>query len=960
VALLADAPGAHLLAAGAGGAGGATGARGHRGVGAALAALVALTVLLLALACAICVARADADTTSEYGEVARFGGFDEGDFDRGKYDGRPTPGEFVDPTGFAVDPEEEDDVYVADRVSNPFSEPTVWRIQKLSPSHCALEVVPAPVGCVLGTTLFTLPNDSALAGIAVDHRAGRLYALVIGPPSAFSEFPNQSVAQELLAWSTTPNDAGGLVAATDSGGGRLPSDPLSSETPEGAEAYQATVGGLVSSQAQLQPYEGSRPTAAAERAWLFEPQGIAIDRLEAPGVDNPVVIEASDLQVANGGPISGNTIVQQVATQSQPGGPQAAGVSTGQPLARWSSADAPEAVKAMDGSWGPGGIFDNPDGSLSVILKAASGSVPESYVVRLSPEFAQASVLNPLPSNPPFEALREEPMLLEEEPPFGAAGGRGISTQIATAGPETAQLSTAESSSADGLYAAVFVHTYSSQESWYWSERGSPSYHANVGVRLLRPTATGEIADRHGETITNTLGNAAHLAACNIGAEEAALAAGSDGTLWIFDRGPRSNAENLPTSGVVLGRQIIELAPASEFKPGTELEPGYGRLCPQPSGTFTMTGSEDSVQAGAAPLEVPVGTEVTFNGGTIELQNGWPFSWEWEVVGAGVHARVVNREEKTTLFRPSPLYKYTFARPGSYTVRAKVLSDYGAYTPPLGTVVVKGLEGGLRPQAAFTTEPVQGTQQVVFNASKSSPGEGTVVGYIWSWGDGSALESDGPTTPVVTHTYQQAGTYNVKLTVVNSLYQASTSAPQEVTVVAPPAPVSEAPLSGPIYEIPLSSTSNTASTGTATQPGPDRSATDVSPRARFVHGAVAVELTCPASKQRCAGTVRVETAAALAAGTGGKRRGRGAQRLVLGSASFALPGGRAETVGVALGQRGKALLRTRGRLAVLVIVAAHDQLGDPYSGTVRLTLARTVASSNRPRAAVGRHGAGGR
>jgi PKD repeat protein len=925
-----------------------SGAAGGLRGGAAGVALGAIVALLLALACSLCVARADADATSEYGEVMRFGGFDESAFNRAKYGGTPTPGEFLDPTGFAVDPEEEDDVYVADLVSSAHVEPTVWRIQKLSPSHCELDAVPAPAGCVLGTTLFTLPRTSALAGIAVDHRAGRLYALVIGSAREIGPFKYHSLAQELLAWSTTPNERGGLVAASESGGGRLPSDPLSSETPEGATTYQATVGGLVSSQAQLQPHEGLHPTEAEERTWLVEPQGIAIDRLEAPGVDDPVVIEASDGK-GEVGPTFGDTIVQQVATQSQAASPPAADVSSGQLLARWSSASV---AKEMGGSWGPGGISDNPDGSLSVIVKTTrSPTATESYVVRLSPSFAQAAVLNPVASNPSSLAVvREVPLLLDEAPPYMVISGSGLSALITGAGPEVAQLSTATSSSADGLYAGDFVHDVTEKESWYWVKYGtSGDYGANVGIRLLRPTATGEISNPHGETIANTLGNATKQAPCNIGAEEAALAAGADGTLWVLDRGPTSGP-GIPSSGVALGRQIVELAP------------GAGELCPQPSGAFAMTyvelttHLEDTVQAGAAPLEVPVGTEVTFNGGAIDLQHGWPFSWEWEVVGAGVRAHVVNREEKSSLYRPTPVYRYTFERPGSYTVRAKLLSDYGAYTPPLGTVIVKGLQGNQRPQAVFKAEQV-GAQQAKFDASGSSPGDGAILDYIWSWGDGSSLESDGPGTPIVTHTYQQAGTFTVTLTVVNTLYQASTSAPQQVTVVAPPPPpATESPLgtlptenlaSSPIYAIPQ-------------VPGPDRSATDVSPRARFAHGAIEVALSCPATKQECAGTVQTETAAAIAAVSNRRgRRGRGgrARRVMLGAAPFQLAGGHAETVRVALGRRGAALLRARGHLTVLVVVAAHDQFGDPYSGTVRLTLART-ATSAASRAGRDHHGAG--
>ena len=176
--------------------------------------------LLLAIAALICAAPALADSSSEYGEAIRFGGFDSSAYNSGHYGGKPTSGEFLDPTGFTVDPQD-NTVYVADRTSTWESNPTTWRIQQFS-----------PMGAVLGTTTFTLPNGnfgaSALAGLAVDHRAGRLYALLIGSPPVSSPNHTTPVAQELLAWSTTPV-SGGLVAAKASDGGDLPEDPLAHE-----------------------------------------------------------------------------------------------------------------------------------------------------------------------------------------------------------------------------------------------------------------------------------------------------------------------------------------------------------------------------------------------------------------------------------------------------------------------------------------------------------------------------------------------------------------------------------------------------------------------------------------------------------------------------------------------------------------------------------------------------------
>ena len=67
------------------------------------------------------------------------------------------------------------------------------------------------------------------------------------------------------------------------------------------------------------------------------------------------------------------------------------------------------------------------------------------------------------------------------------------------------------------------------------------------------------------------------------------------------------------------------------------------------------------------------------------------------------------------------------------------------------------------PIAAFTaTDP---PLDVVFDASASSSPVGTIVSYFWDFGDGTtALTSD----PIITHIYNQEGTYQVTLTVTNS------------------------------------------------------------------------------------------------------------------------------------------------------------------------------------------------
>jgi PKD domain len=839
-------------------------------------------ILLPSLAALALAAPADADSTSEYGEVLRFGGFDSSSYNSGQYGGPLTPGRLLDPTGFAVDPQD-NTVYIVDRTSSYKHNPTSWRIQELSPGG-----VLGTAGTVLGTTTFTLANGNfgayAIAGLAVDHRAGRLYALVIGPPPPFSPNNLMPVTQELLAWSTTPDGSRALLAAPG-----LASDPLH------------TTGGLVSSATQLR--SGRTP--------LFGPQGVAIDPLESPGQDNPVVIEASDLsENGNGNPVIGDTIVQQVATDGQ---------HTGDLLGSWSGASL---TGELGASWGPDGMSTNPDGTITALLDASNLSATNAYVVRLNADLTHPVVLNSDAIEPPNIDLDQAPLLIDKAP-FASVAGVGIS-DMAGAGPEVIQLSSTVANRTVGPYAAIFfsdnnldhqVGPTATPVPEYWVSRETE---ANLGVRLLRPAADGTIVDPQGNTIVNTLGNGAVGGACNIGAPAAALASGAAGTLWILDRGPKAD---VPKS-TGQGREIVELVP------------GAGHLCPQPSGTFTMTPDGGSSQSGAETLKISAGTQVTFDASPIKRQEGKPFAYEWDLDGNATNGpkhdgfETVNEMQSPEYIYPPPIATYKYTQPGRYTVRARFRSDYGVYMMPPATVIVTG---PAHPQASFTVISPPGSQQATFDASGSTAGIGTIVNYHWRWGDGSE-EDEGPGAPVLTHTYAQPGSYVVTLTVTNSAYQSGTSAPQTVVVEASRSPTPElvSSLTGPLYAIPPAPL--------YAIPVPPRGALlHLVAHARFARGRLAVKLSCPTAKVSCTGAVRVETAAALAAR--GRHQGKHrASRLLLGSAPFTVAGGGHATVSVRLSAQGMALLKRVKHLSALVIVSAHDALGDPGSASLRLTL----------------------
>ena len=83
------------------------------------------------------------------------------------------------------------------------------------------------------------------------------------------------------------------------------------------------------------------------------------------------------------------------------------------------------------------------------------------------------------------------------------------------------------------------------------------------------------------------------------------------------------------------------------------------------------------------------------------------------------------------------------------------------YESPTGIAIVPDQA----PTALFKARPARSGSPTKFNASSSSSPVGTIVSYVWKFGDGTTATT---THPKITHTYATAGTFAVTLTVVNS------------------------------------------------------------------------------------------------------------------------------------------------------------------------------------------------
>ncbi|MBV9831545.1 MAG: PKD domain-containing protein [Marmoricola sp.] len=89
-------------------------------------------------------------------------------------------------------------------------------------------------------------------------------------------------------------------------------------------------------------------------------------------------------------------------------------------------------------------------------------------------------------------------------------------------------------------------------------------------------------------------------------------------------------------------------------------------------------------------------------------------------------------------------------------------------------------DGNTAPSAAFTSSCTD--LGCSFDATGSSDGDGQVVSYAWTYGDGTTGTGVSPS-----HTYAAAGTYSVKLTVADN-GGATDAVTHQVTVTAPAPP----------------------------------------------------------------------------------------------------------------------------------------------------------------------------
>ena len=250
-----------------------------------------------------------------------------------------------------------------------------------------------------------------------------------------------------------------------------------------------------------------------------------------------------------------------------------------------------------------------------------------------------------------------------------------------------------------------------------------------------------------------------------------------------------TNAQGVYSTQVSAGQYTLKVE-ASGYSPySTTINVTAGQTTNVP---VSLTPSTVSVTASANPTSGAAPLIVNF---TANASGGLPpYSFLWDF-GDGSPAS--NQQN------PS----HTYQSPGTYTASVTVTDSAGNTDSATVLINVTQSEGTLSVSITYSPTSPQTAPATITFAANASGGQ-PPYSYYWDFGDG-----DTATTNPATETFQNAGTYTVKVTVMDSLGNSADSSVQ-ITVEAPQTPISVSLTASPTSgNAPLSVTFNAYASG---------------------------------------------------------------------------------------------------------------------------------------------------